>query len=405
MAEKLIHILGGGPWQVPTVRRAKALGYRVLVTDMYTERPAYALADLHAVVDITDREATLQVASRHRIDGILCDTTDVGVPTAAYVAERLGLPGMGYQTAINCTNKGRMRRLSDQAGLAVPRYRLISAASALDEAAAAVGFPLVVKPVDNQSGRGVSRVSDPGALLPAFELAKQFTRSGEVLMESCVDGTEIIVDGFLVEGEMRILGLAYKTPYPDAVTVSSRIHYPGGQPPRNHGRIHAATRGVLSALGLRHGVFHGEFIIRGDDVVPVDIAARGGGCMIYSHVIPHVSGVDVNRAMIRAAMGESVSIEPAAEPRAANIEFMRMPDGMLSGIMGAEQAAAIPGIAAIHFNVNVGDRIEALGHKDHRPGYVVALADSSEQAIDISLQAKSRISVLMAGNVEPMPVT
>ncbi|MGO8754183.1 MAG: ATP-grasp domain-containing protein [Gallionellaceae bacterium] len=404
MAQKLIHILGGGPWQVPTVRLAKELGYRVLVTDMYSDRPAYALADFHALADITDRKATLEIARSHRIDGILCDTTDVGVPTAAFVAEQLGLPGVGFEAAINCTDKGRMRQLTERAGLAVPPYRLITSALELDEVAAAIGYPLVVKPVDNQSGRGVSRVADYNALNAAFALAKRFCRSGGVLIEAYVEGVEIIVDGFVVGSNPQILGLAYKVPYADNVTVSSRIHYPGGQRPPNYARINVTTRSILTALGLRNGVFHAEFILRGEDVVPIDIAARGGGCMIYSRVIPHVSGVDVNKAMVLMAIGDSVSINPSAIPKAANIEFMRMPAGKLSRIMGVEAAAAIPGVAAIHFNVNVGDQIGPLAHKDQRPGYVVALADTGEQVIDISLRAKSSISVFMAGSEESVAV-
>ena len=127
--------------------------------------------------------------------------------------------------------------------------------------------------------------------------------------------------------------------------------------------------------------------------------------MIYSHVIPHVSGVDANQAMIRTAMGESVRIQPLALPKAANIEFMRMPEGKLSQIMGVEAAAAIPGVAAVHFNVQVGDQIGLLGSKDHRPGYVLALAVTGAQAIDISLRAKSEITVLMAGCNESTFVT
>src|SRR5215831_10798249 len=102
---KTIHILGAGQWQIPAIKLAKALGYRVFVTDMYQERPGHQLADDYEVVDITDREQTLRAAGARRIDGIVCDTTDVGVPTMAWVAERLGLPGIGYDTALNFTNK------------------------------------------------------------------------------------------------------------------------------------------------------------------------------------------------------------------------------------------------------------------------------------------------------------
>ena len=119
---KLLHILGGGAFQLPSLRLAKNLGYRVLVTDMYPERPAYALADYHEVVNITDLEGTLAVARKYAIDGILCDTTDVGVPTAAFVAERLNLPGIGYEVARNFTNKHRMRVLTQAKGLRCPRF-------------------------------------------------------------------------------------------------------------------------------------------------------------------------------------------------------------------------------------------------------------------------------------------
>ena len=126
--------------------------------------------------------------------------------------------------------------------------------------------------------------------------------------------------------------------------------------------------------------------------------------MIYTQVIPHVSGVDVNQAMIRLAMGEPAALAPNTIRRAANIEFMQMPLGTLHRIIGVDEAAAIPGVAVVHFNVAVGEEIEPLGHKDHRPGYVVALADTTKQAIETSLLAKSRISVLVGDAIQPTPV-
>lgn len=404
MRKRLLHILGAGPWQLPTVRLAKSLGHRVLVSDLYPDRPAYALADFHEVVDITDLESTLAVAARYRIDGILCDTTDIGVATAAYVAEQLGLPGMGYETALNFTDKGRMRQLTDRGGLVVPRYRLVTRADELENAAAEVAYPLIVKPVDNQSGRGVSRLGDGNNLAAAYQAARGFSRSGQVLIESCVEGSEIIVDGFVVNGHPQILGVARKIPYPDTVTVSSRIHYPGGPPGSDFDRIQSATCHTVTALGLLNGVFHAEFMIHGHDVVPIDIAARGGGVMIYSHIVPYISGVNANREMVQWAIGESIAIKPRRTPRAANIEFIRMPPGRLSEIIGIEAAAAVPGVAAIHFNLGVGEQVGALEHKDRRPGYVVALADTAREVIDISLQAKSLLSVRMDEGQDPVAI-
>ena len=186
MGTPLLHILGGGPWQVPTVRLAKKLGCRVLVTDYNAERPAYSLADHHEVVDITDLDATLAMARRYRVDGIICDTTDVGVPTAAYVAEALGLPGMGYEVAINFTHKGRMRELARLAGLKVPPFRLLRTPADLAGVLEELELPLIVKPVDSQSGNGVSLVHDVSGLDVAFAHALRHSREGTVLVEAVV---------------------------------------------------------------------------------------------------------------------------------------------------------------------------------------------------------------------------
>ncbi len=376
----LLHVLGGGPWQVPTVRLAKAMGYRVLVTDCYTERPAYAIADYHEVVDITDFEATLAVSRRYRIDGILCDTTDVGVRTAAFVAELLGLPGLGLDVATHFTHKGRMRQLTRQAGLRVPPFRLVRAPNELNGVLKALALPLVVKPVDSQSGKGVSLVSQAAALEIAFARALSHSREGTVLIESLVEGQEIIVDGFMGEGRAIILGIAGKFPHPRQPTVSKRITYGHQFPPAVHARIVEANQGTLEALALKGGIFHAEYMLAGEDVVPIDIAARGGGCMIYTHVLPEVSGVDANRALIRLAMGEPAPVAPTRR-RVANIEFIDLPEGRLVALDGLDACARWPGVLGMHFGVPVGGRIGPLLAKDDRPGYVLAGGDSAEEAI------------------------
>jgi carbamoyl-phosphate synthase large subunit len=372
---------------------------------MYSQRPAFALADYHEIVDITDKDATLRVASRYKIDGILCDTTDVGVPTAAYVAEKLGLAGMGYDTSVNFTNKGRMRQITDRAGLTVPAYRLVHSESDLDRASADLGFPLIVKPVDNQSGRGVRRVVTVPDLFDAYTHARGNSRQGTVLVESCLAGREIIVDGFLINGVVTILGIAGKTPNEDVSTIASRITYGCDFSRHTMDQIERANRRTLAAMGLHTGIFHAEYLLTSDGAVPIDIAARGGGCKIYTHVIPHISGVNVNKAMVQFAMGENFAIEPDETRRAANIEFFQLPHGVIADIEGIDDANRQPGIVAMHCNVAIGDRIDRLSNKDDRPGYLVAVADTSQEAINLSIAAKSRIRIRMTDNPQHSQAT
>lgn len=402
---RLIHVLGGGPWQVPTVQRCKDLGLHVLVTDPNLDRPAFAWADDHEQVDITDAAATLEVSRRHGIDGIVCDTTDWGVATAAFVAETLGLPGIGTEAAGHVTNKGRMRQRVMAAGLPSPRFVVLDGLAGLAGQVREIGLPMVVKPVDNQSGRGVSVVRDAAGLAVAAQDALAASRTGSVLVEQALQGVEIIVDAFVAEGQCHVLGIATKTPYADNPTICSRIHY--GEPtdlPAPAAAIYRACCATVAALGIRQGVVHAEFIVQGGAVVPIDVAARGGGVMIYRLVIPHVSGVDVNRAVIEQCVGDRPDVRPRRPPRCACIEFFRLPPGRLDAWQGVDDARAVPGVAALVLNIDGGHVVGALSDKDRRPGYIVALGNSSAEVLATALAAKARLGALMRGHREPIPV-
>src|SRR5262249_50332750 len=135
------------------------------------------------VVDIRDSQQTLATARKYQIDGIVCDTTDVGVPTAAFVAEQEELPGVGLEIARRFTNKYLMRSTLAAAGLKQPQFALVRSVQELAAAVERICFPLVVKPVDNQSSRGVRVVRQNNDLEEAFNEAKKFSRLSGVLVE------------------------------------------------------------------------------------------------------------------------------------------------------------------------------------------------------------------------------
>jgi len=266
-------------------------------------------------------------------------------------------------------------------------------------------LPAVVKPVDSQSGRGVSIVWTPPDLDRAWSYALSHSRQGRVIVEQFIEGVELIVDGLVVDGNVTLLAIAVKTPYVDNPTICSRICYLSGQHfERIRATVEPANRSVIAVLGLRGGIFHAEYMLRGDDVIPIDVAARGGGVMIYRHVLPHVSGVDAMAATIRLAMGGAVHVEPSPVRRGASIDFLRMPGGRLTRIVGAEAAAQAPGIAALHFNVVAGDTIGPLLHKEDRPGFIVALAETSDAAVERAERAKACLRVVVDGADEAVHV-
>jgi carbamoyl-phosphate synthase large subunit len=394
--QRLLHVLGGGQWQVPTIRRARALGYRILVTDLYADRPGYVLADHHEVMDITNLEGTLSVARRYGIDGIICDTTDVGVPTAAYVAEKMRLPGIGYETALRFTDKYLMRRSTTKAGLQDTRFVQARTADELDAAAEDLGFPLVVKPVDSQSSRGVHVVRQAERLRPCFEDALRYSRRRSVLLEEFLPGIEATVEGLCVRGRYYTLAISDKSRYTHRPEVARRLTYPAAFAPNVLDRLTALNEAVVHTLGLINGVTHAEYMVDGDDVRLVEIAARGGGSRVYSHIAPHVSGIDVLDAYLRFVMGEEPAQPEAPCGRAANLEFLDLPGGRVRAIYGLEETRRLPGVAEVLLEFGVGDTLRQPEDDRARPGFLLVFGDARAEVLERTEQALRTLRVEVA---------
>lgn len=378
---KTIHILGAGQWQLPTIRLAKQLGYRVFVTDMYAERPGYQLADDFAVIDIADRDATLQAARQQGVSGIVCDTTDVGVPTMAWVAEQLGLPGIGYETALNFTNKHRMRSITSAAGVPSPPFTLVRDLPEACRAASRIGWPVVVKPTDNQSSRGVRIVGCPSQFESAFTAAVQQSRSGEILVEGFLDGTEVTVESFCCDGIVNVAGISDKDHFPQRPEVANRLTYPADFDAPVLERIERLNRAVISALGLKTGICHAEYIVVRSEPYLVEIAARGAGSRVYSHIVPYLAGAPVPQAYLHFVAGETLRIAADGQSRAANLAFFCFRPGRVQSIDGVEKAAALPGVQEVLLEFAVGDILHEASDDRSRPGLTVVFGKTRNEVL------------------------
>jgi carbamoyl-phosphate synthase large subunit len=393
---KWLHVLGAGEWQVPTIRLAKAMGHRVVCTDVFSERPGFAYADEHAVIDITDQEATLRFAERFGIDGIVCDTTDAGVPTMAYVAEKLGLPGIGYEAALNFTDKHRMRAATSAAGVPNPPFQLVRCAEHLRLAEAEIGLPLVLKPTDNQSSRGVHVVRSHADLEAAYADARRHSRAGAVIAEGFLDGVELTVEGFCLGGEPVVAAISDKDHFRHRPEVANRLTYPADLPETIRARVRDVNARVIAALGLRAGITHAEYIVVGSEVYLVEVAARGGGSRIYSDIVPYLTGVPLPELYIEHVLGGHPSARPDGVERAANLAFFSFPPGRVRAIQGVEEAAALSGVHELLLELAVGDHVELPTDDRSRPGLVVVFGRTRKEVLDVTQEVFELVRVDVA---------
>ena len=120
---KKILLLGGSAQQVIAIETAKRLGYYTVLCDYLPDNPGQYVADKFYLVSTTDKEAVLEVAENENIDGILAYASDPAAPTAAYVAEKLGLPGSPYESVEILCNKDRFRAFLEDNGFCTPKAK------------------------------------------------------------------------------------------------------------------------------------------------------------------------------------------------------------------------------------------------------------------------------------------
>ena len=124
--------------------------------------------------------------------------------TVAKVSENLGLPCyLDYRTTCAISDKGYMKDIFRKHGIPSSKYAFMSTIE--EDQISEMSYPLVVKPVDAYSSKGVRKCNNHEELTVYFEEAAQISRSGVVIVEEYVEGFELTVDFEVVDGRAYLL--------------------------------------------------------------------------------------------------------------------------------------------------------------------------------------------------------
>ena len=194
-------ILGGSHWQRDLIKRAAALGLRTIVADISADAPGRFDADEFIQIDTNDRDGLLKISRNKQISIVLADQTDRVVPVAAFLNEELGLNGIRPDTAQVFTDKLAMRKALAGSDVRMPRYAEVATVREALQAATKWGYPSILKPKNSQASLGVFKVADEHELRDHFAASMNESRDGRILVEEFIDGTEVTVEGFSLDGK------------------------------------------------------------------------------------------------------------------------------------------------------------------------------------------------------------
>ena len=392
--------VGAGRHQRRAILRARELGLGVVAVDRNPDAPGLADADEAEVVDFQDVGRVAEAGRRHGVDGVLTVSADRAVPVVAAVAEELGLPGIGRATAHLMTHKVAMRRRLAEAGVPQPAFAAVRTLHEGRAALATVGLPAVLKPADSGGQRGVFRLDSTDDLDAHLHAALAESATGEAIVESFHDGLELNGLAVARRGAVDVLTLSDRLRPPGIGFGVGWIHvYPSSLFGDALEQAERAVVHAVHALGLRDGIAFPQLLASADGVRVIEVAARiPGGQM--ADLARHAVGVDLVEIALRQGLGEDVPdelVRPQVEQPLA-IRFLTaapgpLPTGKVRSVGGLEKVRAFPGVVQADTYLTVGETIRPVRLDGDRRGYVIAVGETSLEALERAEAAARLVDV------------
>lgn len=335
MAKALV--LAGGFPQIALLKELKKRGYTTVLADWNENPVAKSYADIFYQASTLDVEAIEKIAVQENVAFLITACTDQALLTVAYVSEKLGLPCyIDYQTALNVTNKAYMKEVFEKYGISTAKHVIMAE---LDESKIAnMPYPLIVKPVDCNSSKGVKRVDNLEELKVAFAEAVRLSRTKTAIVEQFVNGPEISVDVYVENGKAHVLCVSNNDKIADKNKfIIFRGRCPARETEAVYDQIELTAQQIADAFGLKNTPMLIQLITDGKRVYVLEFSARTGGGLKFLR-IQRMSGFDVIKAVVDLTVGEKPHVEKdAAQCKYLADEFIYCKSGTFDHLEGFEE--------------------------------------------------------------------
>ncbi len=322
-----ILVFGAGDNQIDLIKACRKLGYHTIVTDPAENPPGAKWADDFVVLPADDIIGHEALIIKEKIKGIVTCQMENPLELMATLAQKFSMPFPSSEAIKKARNKFLMKEafVTGEVPCAFGTlFRNYEQASNFNLSHR--DFPLIMKPIDSHSSKGVIKVESKKELLDNFKLTSSFSSNGAVLVESFLSGPEVSVEAITFKGETTIVQVTDKwiTPYPH--TVELQHIQPSALPKATIAKIHAIVKKAAKTLGLDNCGIHAELKITDQGPKMIEIAARLGGDYISSWLTLLSTGVNMNKALAQIAMGQYPDLEQQFAWHSA-IRYVNWPAG------------------------------------------------------------------------------
>ena len=305
---KKLMLLGGMRYLVPVIEAAHKLGVYVITCDYLPNNIAHKYSDEYCNVSILEKEKVLEKAKELKIDGILSFACDPGVVTAAYVAEKMGLPSSGpYESVEILQNKGKFRKFLTENNFTVPVAKQYTDIETALNDIEMFNWPVIVKPTDSAGSKGVTKVIEKNKLEDAINYALKFSHSNEFIIEDFLEkvGDSSDCDSFSIDGKLKFVYFSAQkfdenceNPYTPAAYT-----WPTSISKKHQKELTNEIQRLLNLLNMKSSIYNIETReCTNEKAYIMECSPRGGGNRL-AEMVRYMTGVDMITNTVKVALG------------------------------------------------------------------------------------------------------
>lgn len=395
---KKILLLGGSAQQVIAIETAKKLGYYTILCDYLTDNPGQNVADKFFLESTTDKEKILQIAESEKIDGIVAYASDPAAPTAAFVAEKLGLPTNPYRSVDILCNKDKFREFLKNNGFNTPLAKGFTDKGSAIQSIDRFNFPVIIKPVDSSGSKGATVLKDKVGFEKAVDFAFSFSRGGRIVIEEFIEKDHPYLIGgdlFISDGKIIMWGLmnCHRDSRVNPLVPVGKS-YPPTISDEYLNAIKSTLQIMIDKLQIKSGAMNVELVVDSKGrVFPIDVGPRNGGNMIPD-LLGCIFNVDVVKMTIKSAMGEmSTSNINEPKPYYATHNLHSAENGIYDHIEYSPEIEKY--IIRKSEYKKPGDDVEYFDNASKALGILFLKFDSKEQMTDILDKITTMYNVIL----------
>lgn len=365
---KKMLILGSSNGSIEIINYAKSQGIYTIVTDYFPKERSRAkrIADETWDISTADVDALEMKCREKGVNAVICGVSEFNQSKAIELCERLNLPcycdkkSWGY-----ASNKAEFKALCRKIGAPIPKdYYLTDALT--EEELASVEFPVVVKPVDQSSNKGLSFCYNKEELIEAYRYARSVSNDSRIVVERLLHGEEFDVYYSLADGESSLIAMVGSYMQPDQpgycyILNSTLVRHTK----QYREEMDEYAKKLIQEMGCREGMCWFEMIWDETDerFYFIEMGYRLTGEMTFLPM-KEAFGVDYIRWMVSYACNGYNDPKDLPQTGVGFIErnansYVLWTDrkGVITEINGIEEVEKIPGVS-VQVMRGVGDAVD-----------------------------------------------